>query len=155
MSLQYHSSKLKKVQKNLFVQYTRCVDNRLTKTSYVLYLIYLSFYLVILFAQLSDYQQYYQLHDFPRIIPLIFRIIDIPLENFTHRFCCEFLIYRGIRSPMLRNEGRSIRHRVEQWPKSSVATSIVVRIENAWFNVYCHNLNNKHYDFFLQSSNET
>lgn len=49
---------------------------------------------------------------------------------------------------MLRDEGCSIRHRVEQWPKGSVAAPIVVRVKDARLDVYCHNLDNKHYDLF-------
>lgn len=49
---------------------------------------------------------------------------------------------------MFRDKGRSIRHRVEQWPKGSIATSIVVRIEDNRVEVYCHNLENKYYDLF-------
>lgn len=49
---------------------------------------------------------------------------------------------------MFRDKGRSIRHRVEQWPKGSIAASIVVCIEDDRVEVYCHNLENKYYDLF-------
>lgn len=58
----------------------------------------------------------------------------------AHRFRSEFLVDGGIRAPMLRDEGRPIRHRVKQWPKGPVATSIVVRIKDRRFNVHRYNL---------------
>lgn len=44
---------------------------------------------------------------------------------------------------MLRDEGRPIRHRVEERPEGSIAASVVIRIEDAGVHVYRDNLKTK------------
>lgn len=52
----------------------------------------------------------------------------------------EFLIDFDVRPPIVCDEGSSVRHRVEQGPKSAVAAPIVVSVEEFGFGVDGHNL---------------
>ena len=47
----------------------------------------------------------------------------------------ELFVDRGIRAPVFRDEGRSIRHRMEERPEGSIAASVVVRVKDAGINV--------------------
>lgn len=65
-------------------------------------------------------------------------IIVISIES----YCLggELFVNRGIRSPMFRDESRSIRHRMEERPESSITASVVIRVKDASVNVYGDNL---------------
>lgn len=60
-------------------------------------------------------------------------IIVTSVESYCLRG--ELFVDRGIRAPVFRDEGRPIRHRMEERPESSIAASVVVRVKDAVVNV--------------------
>jgi len=65
------------------------------------------------------------------------------IKRSDYRLCGKLFVDGGVGAPMLRDEGRSIRHRVEERPESSIAASVVIGVEDAGINVHRDNLKTK------------
>ena len=61
----------------------------------------------------------------------------------SYRFGSELLVNRAVSPPVIRDECRSVGHRVEERPEGAVTAAIVVRVKDGRLHVHGHHLSER------------